>query len=383
MMAEFGRNSLLFIGPLPEPTTGHSLACKVLYDSLSLTWRVEIVNLNKSTFRQGVSSLGRVFEVARAILRVWYRRRCSSLYFTISESFAGNLKDLVIFAVCFRNLRRMTIHLHGGAGLRQLFARRPFLAMLNRFFIRRLGAVIVLGERHLSIFSGFVGRDRLHVVRNFAQDELFVDDSVIARKFNAPRPLQVLFLSNLLPGKGHDELLEAFWLLDAAEQAQISLDFAGGFESHRQEGAFRARAQHDSIRVHGPVHGDQKRALFAAAQVFCLPTYYPYEGQPISILEAYASGCAVITTDHSGIFDVFDDGRNGYAVVKRSPESIAGALRRALASRGELRQFGLNNAAEARANYRAADYSRAVNDILVQMSPSGRAQGQRAFGDVA
>jgi glycosyltransferase involved in cell wall biosynthesis len=53
------------------------------------------------------------------------------------------------------------------------------------------------------------------------------------------------------------------------------------------------------------VDGPGKKNLFSEAHIFCLPTYYPYEGQPIAILEAFASGCVVITTNHSGISDFF------------------------------------------------------------------------------
>lgn len=380
MTTDCTHKTLLFIGPLPEPTTGHSLACKVLFDALVTLWQVEVVNLSKNTFRQGVSSVRRVFDVAGMIWRIWRKRRSSSLYFTISESVAGNLKDLIIFTVCFRQLGRMTIHLHGGAGLRELFARRPILFKINGFFIRRLGAVIVLGERHRPIFSGIVADNRLHVVHNFAQDEMFSNSTAIERKFSVARPLRVLFLSNLLPGKGHDELLDAFYMLKQAEQGQIRLDFAGGFESQEQEAAFRARARHDSIRVLGPAYGERKRVLFAAAHIFCLPTYYPYEGQPISILEAYASGCAVITTDHSGIFDVFNDGDNGFAVAKRSPEAIAAALRRALSSIDDLQRIGLNNAREARIKYRATDYNAAVIDVLRRVQADCKGEGQSIPG---
>ena len=153
-----------------------------------------------------------------------------------------------------------------------------------------------------------VPAERLHAVPNFAGDEFFVTSSEIDNKFTSVEPLRLLFLSNLLPGKGHEELLTALSQLPLDMCKRLHVNFAGGFESPEDEARFRNRAQTIKtmqINVLGVVHGEQKRELLRNAHLFCLPTYYPYEGQPISILEAYASGCAVMTTDHSGIFDTF------------------------------------------------------------------------------
>lgn len=357
---------VLFLGPLPEPVTGHSLACQVLYDELVTTHHVELVNLNKSEFAQGVSSANRIFEVLGMIWRIWRRRNFGDvIYFTTSESMAGNIKDLLIYTVCFRALKRMVIHLHGGAGMRVIMARAGLLRALNEFFLRRLGAVIVLGQRHVDIFSPPVPRVRIHTVPNFAQDHLFVDADVVERKFDLVRPLRILFLSNLLPGKGHEELVRAVGSMSRAEREALQVDFAGGFETEAQKQQFLADiAAIPQIRYHGTVHGEQKSQLLARAHVFCLPTYYAYEGQPISILEAYASGCAVITTDHSGIFDVFADAVNGSAVDKRSPESLRAALVRALHNPDELSVYALRNRALALERYRTRRYASDVRGVL-------------------
>jgi glycosyltransferase involved in cell wall biosynthesis len=111
------------------------------------------------------------------------------------------------------------------------------------------------------------------------------------------------------------------------------------------------------VRYHGVVHGELKRRLFAEAHVFCLPTYYPYEGQPISILEAYASGCAVITTDHSGIFDIFTAGANGLAVAKQSVASLRAALEQALAEPQTLHRMARANHELALRSYRTTRYA--------------------------
>src|SRR6185503_2192565 len=40
----------------------------------------------------------------------------------------------------------------------------------------------------------------------------------------------------------------------------------------------------------------QKRALFAAADVFCFPTAYAHEGQPLALVEALAHDVPIVTT---------------------------------------------------------------------------------------
>ena len=352
--------TILFIGPLPEPVTGQSLACRVLLDGLVQTHTVDVVDLSKKEFTQGISSSSRVGEVLRSLWRIWRRRgRADVVYLTVSESAAGNLKDLLIYLLCFGRLGRTVIHLHGGSGMRRLMlGDRPVFHRVNRFFLKKLGGAIVLGSRHVDIYRGILPDERIHIVPNFAEDELFTTTERIAAKFAHPVPLKVLFLSNLLPGKGHDELVDAFLALDEKTRASVQLDLAGGAESERQRQAFLARIEGvPGIRYHGAVAGERKKALFAEAHVFCLPTYYPYEGQPISILEAYASGCAVITTDHSGIPDVFRDGVNGFQVAPRSVTDLRKAIERAAAEPGTLRRMAGTNLETARAHYRTSQTS--------------------------
>jgi len=364
---------VLFIGSLPEPVTGQSLACKVLLDELQKHATVDVVNLSKATFKQGISSWQRIIEVLAIVFRVWKLQFSADvIYFTISESIAGNAKDLSIYAACFFRLQRMVIHLHGGAGMTRLMRGRfGTLRALNGFFLRRVGAIIVLGERLVDVFAGAQKGTAIHVVPNFAEDFVYCDLSSIEGKFRNLEPLRILYLSNLLPGKGYVELLDAYEMLSNSQQAMISLDYAGGFDSAASEAEFLARIKkHSGIKYHGLVRGWTKKKLLAEAHVFCLPTYYPFEGQPISILEAYASGCVVITTDHSGIFDVFSDGDNGYAVVKGSAIDLKEVLVRMLEGQGNFLSIAKRNRQTASERYTARRYQANLLRIIDSMNKS-------------
>lgn len=360
--------TVLFIAPLPPPTTGQSLACQALYDDLEKRgYRTLVVNMSKNTFRQGATSLGRVFQIAQAVWRAaLLSRSASCVYFTPSESMAGNLKDLLIMSVLGRSLRSTYLHLHGGAGMRVLLSdRHPWLRRLNAWFLRRVAGVIVLGERHVDIYNTLMPPERIHVVKNFAPDELFVGAAELAEKWVETGVLQVLFLSNLLPGKGYAELVQAIGCLPPDLGSRYRFSFAGGFESDTAKQSFLNAIQHmPNVSYHGTVHGAAKRELLRHAHLFCLPTYYPYEGQPISILEAYAAGCAVATTDHSGIFDIFTPAENGWQVIPRSPESLVEMLAMVAANTPEAARIGHANHVAACASFRREHHLAALRSSL-------------------
>ena len=361
---------ILFIGPLPGPMTGQSLACQVFFDSLRKSHIVDLIDLSKNSFSQGLNSLERVGEVLKI---VWKSSKICNrndvIYFTVSESYLGNAKDLLIFLSCARYLQRMTIHLHGGAGMQVLLSdKHPILRALNRFFLKRVGAVVVLGGRLKSIYAGIVPPERLHIIPNFAGDEFFVEEAARDATCLSTQPIRLLFLSNLLQGKGHLELLESIALLPLEIKRQLQVDFAGAFASQSEEILFRnaVNAIPDiAVTVHGVVQGQVKRDMLRNAHLFCLPTYYLYEGQPISILEAYASGCSVITTDHSGIFDIFTPGINGLEVQARSPRSIADALIWSVSNTDQLCKYACNNLRDAKAKYKLSTHVDALKNILL------------------
>ena len=66
--------------------------------------------------------------------------------------------------------------------------------------------------------------------------------------------------------------------------------------------------------------------MLKKAHIFLLPTYYPWEGQPLSIIEAMAFATPVISTYHKGIPELIENAQSGYFVKARSPEQIASAI---------------------------------------------------------
>jgi glycosyltransferase involved in cell wall biosynthesis len=356
---------ILVLAPLPPPITGHSLASKVVVDVLRETHEVEVVDLGRGSLHDGTITAHRLLEVAKALVRIWrVKRKADAIYLTIAETPAGNLKDLAIYCLCAGRLSRMYLHLHGGTIGVELFDRYPAIRRVNAAFIRRMAGVIISGRSHEEIFANMTERRRIHVVPNFAQDHLFVSLERVAEKFEATQPLRVLYISSMTKQKGYEHLLNAYCGLDEVLRAQIELNFAGRFDSQSERESFTERIRGQSgIHYHGLVDEDEKRRLFAAAHVFCLPTMM-LEGQPISILEGYASGCAVITTGQRGIRDVFEDGRNGFEILAGDVASIGDALARSVREMRILSEIAIANRRIAEDHYRTRTFAAAMRRVL-------------------
>jgi glycosyltransferase involved in cell wall biosynthesis len=363
--------NILVIAPLPPsdsnlPLTGNSLPIKVLVDDLREKHTVEVIDLSKKGYESGFN-WGRASEILQILWQAWKKKSGKEkIYLTVAESLQGNIRDILIYIICYAKLGNMTIHMLGGNQMKEILNPNNGLQFkINRFFLRKVKAVIVEGQAQKDTFANAVDKEKIHIVPNFAEDFLINSEENIKAKFNNTAKLKVLFLSNLLYGKGQFELLESFLNLKAEVREKMHLDYAGGFENEKDKKAFLTKIEgQKNITYHGSVRGEVKKQLFHEAHVFCLPTYYPFEGQPFSIVEAFAAGCCVITTNHSGIRYIFKDGMNGIEVEKKSIESLTAALYKINDEKEQLVKYGQYNLQEVKEKYTQQQFLNAVLNII-------------------
>ncbi len=325
------------------------------------------VDFNKGNFSHGANSLRRVAEVfgnlrdaARCV------KNADAVYLTLSQSIAGNLKDLA-FLFLTRG-RPQIVHLHG-SGIGRLVFSKPLLKMLNRRAYRRVKKIIVLSDSLASNFEGIALRRKIISVANGVPRDLFIGTSGMAEKHENSDVVNFLFMSNLIRGKGYEELRNAGFMLNSKGLAQkYSLTFVGNFGDEQHERDFVASISDTAnMEYRGFAWGEDKRRLLMQSHVFALPSSYPYEGQPISILEAYAAGCAVITSRQGGIPDIFSDGVNGFEVEPRSVESIAEAMERTISEPELRRKISLTNRATADQHFTLERYIDGMNQAFAEV----------------
>jgi glycosyltransferase involved in cell wall biosynthesis len=303
--------------PLSPPITGASIASETVVNHLRQHHDVIVIPYQRGNLISGKFSLRQFMRVLIIGIRLaLMRKNFDSVYFVISSTLWGNLRDLFFLVALGDKMRRKTVvHLHGANIDRYLRKAIYLIKYLNR---RMLGSVrygIVLGETFKNIFDGYISQNRIRIAKNYFTPSLLIDEASLLRKFNFPEKVNILFLSNLIKEKGYELLLDAFLSLREEVSGRAILHFAGEIYSDKEKTSFLDKIKNkDNIFYHGPVAGNEKRELLWGTHIFCLPTFYKYEGQPISILEAYGSGCIVLTTNNGGIKDIFQDGINGFFI---------------------------------------------------------------------
>lgn len=225
--------------------------------------------------------------------------------------------------------------------VRRALARSSFLTGCSPELVERVCALGFPGERATVIpygvdVEGFSpDRDRGRLWR----DRLGVPDGA---------PL-VLGVGRMVTKKGFHFLLEGLpELLSRHPDAHFCLAGEGDLLE-----AFRERTSEWSGRVHLPgiVLRDTLPDLYRAADLFVLPAVHDAKGNvdglPNVILEAMASGLAVVASGISGIPQAVEDGVNGALVPEQEPAALREALSSLLASPDRAAEMGARSRRKA------------------------------------
>jgi glycosyltransferase involved in cell wall biosynthesis len=319
--------------------------------AISIRVNAGLGSLQRFGFGKMWASLRLCADVARALAM-----RPTAMYLTVNVVGFAFWRDFVIVTLCRLARVKRVYHLHM-KGLRRSYERSRLMRAAYRWVFG--GAdVIHLSERLYSDVAPVVPPERFHVVANG------VDVAEVGASDRPKRVPTVLFLSNLYESKGPLDLLEASRCV-LARGIEHNLVYAGaGAEAKVVE---RIRAAGPPVSWVGPVHGDRKAALLAEADVFAFPSWYHFECQPLVVIEAMASGKAIIASDEAAIPDLISDGENGLIARGRAVGQIADALARLL-SDPELRA-ALGEAARSRyrQHYTAAHFERRLASTLWQI----------------
>jgi glycosyltransferase involved in cell wall biosynthesis len=179
----------------------------------------------------------------------------------------------------------------------------------------------------------------------------------------APARVEFLFVGRMLRDKGVADFVEAARALRAlrTDGDRFGFTVAGFLDSNPSSisaADLDQWVQSGAVRSLGRL--EDVRPALAACSVFVLPSFR--EGMPMAVLEAMATGRAVVAGDVAGCRDAVTDGENGFLVPPGAPAALAVALEQFLEDPSLVVRMG--RASRERAE-REFD-SRAVNARMIQ-----------------
>ncbi|NNG15473.1 MAG: glycosyltransferase family 4 protein [Gemmatimonadales bacterium] len=144
-----------------------------------------------------------------------------------------------------------------------------------------------------------------------------------------PQPRQ-RFLStrNLEPTYDIPTVVRAFALIHARVPGATLTLVGSGSQAAEVGRLVQELELSDCVHLVGRVPHDEIEPYYRDADVFLNASVV--DNQPLSLLEAMASGLCVVTTDVGGISDFIRDGHTGLLVPPQAPQALADAALRAL-----------------------------------------------------
>ena len=234
-----------------------------------------------------------------------------------------------------------TFHAYGGFSPSYEFGSRVMRGEAARLH----GRIAVSGAAKHFIERYFPGEYK--VIPNGVDVDRFRRAVPLARWQDGPR--NVLFVGRFEPRKGLLELLKAYRILRKTG-CDCRLLVVGSGPLAKEARRYIATRRLRGVEFLGRVGDEEKAQLYKTADVYVSPATGG-ESFGIVLLEAMASGTAIVASDIHGYKGVVRRGREGLLVPPREPKAIAGAVARL------LRDDELRTAMGAAGRARAQEFS--------------------------
>lgn len=162
----------------------------------------------------------------------------------------------------------------------------------------------------------------------------------LAEKVRRDEPLRLLQVARLVEKKGTRHTLRAFAeLLRAYPRCTLTIAGDGPLLSSMRRLAQELGLGH-AVRFTGSIPSREVSRLMAESdacvQHSVTASDGDQEGLPVVLMEAMASGLPVVSTLHSGIPELVEDGASGYLVAERDEQAYAQKLRALLDDDGQI-----------------------------------------------
>lgn len=287
----------------------------------------------------GSARSGKLFTLLRYCLQaiaIRFRHGVRSFYYIPSPPKRASLyRDWIVMLLCRLFFDRIILHWHS-VGLGEWLETHAtyWERQVSLWLLGRVDLSIVLSKYNLTDAARLKPKQTL-IVTNGIPDPCPVDSArVVAPVRGRDEPIRVLFMALCTRDKGVHDAVRAIEIAnDIGSRLRPPLRFklrvAGTFVDKAERAEFDALCAKPElsgcVEYMGFLDAQGKANALSTSDVFCFPTYYANEGQPLSLIEAMAYGLPMVTTRWRAIPELFDPEYPGL-VEPKNPRLVAVAL---------------------------------------------------------
>ncbi len=330
---------ILFFTNFPPPFTGHTVLNRMFFNFAKNRFSTcDLINISRTggdLKTTGKFRLGGIFFYVLKLIelnRVLRTNDVRTLVLTFSHSPLGFIKNLLAVVIARRKVKNIVGHIH--TGIYHTTFQKAILRPLYFVFIRKVNVFIFNSSRLYQLTEKFIPEEKSFILENTIDNELLFERQQVDKKIESRRQshrLEILYISNMIPSKGYMDLAIALSLLSKTTKLDFHARFIGGWTSNREHREFINYVKKEGLDQRVSIHGSiSERSLISnyllSSHIFVLPTYYPTECQPVSIIEAMNAGNAIISTRHASIPEYVFDNVNGILVDSKAPQQICNAI---------------------------------------------------------
>jgi len=255
-------------------------------------------------FRKLIHDISMVLAFLFSFLSEVFSNKKIIVYFTPSQAGFGIFRDFLVSKISKIFACKLVAHLHGCKWLYSLESCGFIKSKMLYESLKTCDHVICLGETYAKKMKLEANLPTVGVNNGIAKFDEFINES----SPNLNKPLTLFFLSNLMRSKGLWVAAETVRSL-IKKNVDVTLICGGLWMREDEESEFLNEFKEEitsgSIKLVGFVDQSDKHKIFETVDFLILPIQNPYEGQPLSLLEAMSFGIIPLTTRFGGIPDLF------------------------------------------------------------------------------
>ena len=319
--------NVLFLIPLSGNGGIASWAKKVMNSFFNEEFKCQSIDISPT---RGINAgyIERIFSGLKTLSYIirTVRKRTREQHFDImhitTSGNMGTLRDYVVAKYCKKQKIKTIMHCHYGCVSLDIKSKR-LLGLFLRKTMRLYDQIWVLDTKSYNALCEI----------NYLQGKVFLTPNSIEIvdpiDFTHKTYSHVAFIGNLIPSKGIFELVKAVILLD---KYSVQLDIVGPGNNKiiEQLKMIAGNKWGYTIKYHGLLPNIEAIKFMKSVDIVALPTYFPSEAFPISILEAMSLTKLVISTKRAAIPDILtlpDGTYCGILINEKSIEEIANAIK--------------------------------------------------------